>query len=126
MVSKASEDFPEPLRPVITVKVLRGISTEMFFRLCWRAPLTVIFLMDMGLINLGKRAGTAASPKSFTPQSGPERSARSSTPYLNGAEPDGQFRNREKPPCFGLNNLPVRSENRPRPRGSNTAGNHEI
>src|SRR6476619_7551344 len=42
MVSKANEDFPEPLRPVITVKLFRGISTSMFLRLCWRAPCTVI------------------------------------------------------------------------------------
>src|SRR5580700_9763207 len=42
MVSKASEDFPDPLSPVITVKVLRGISTSMFFRLCCRAPCTVM------------------------------------------------------------------------------------
>src|SRR5262249_12069009 len=49
MVSKASDDLPEPLRPVITVKVLRGISTEMFFRLCWRAPRTVILLIAMNL-----------------------------------------------------------------------------
>src|SRR5271165_6379374 len=42
MVSKASELFPEPLNPVITVRVLRGISTSMFFRLCCRAPCTVM------------------------------------------------------------------------------------
>src|ERR1035441_5537195 len=42
MVSKAREDLPEPLRPVITVRLLRGISTSIFFRLCWRAPCTVI------------------------------------------------------------------------------------
>src|SRR3954464_15818858 len=52
MVSKASDDLPEPLSPVMTVKVLRGISTEMFFKLCWRAPRTVILLIAMGLINL--------------------------------------------------------------------------
>src|SRR5690349_12597757 len=52
MVSKASEDLPEPLSPVITVKVLRGISTEMFFKLCWRAPRTVMLLIAMDLINL--------------------------------------------------------------------------
>jgi hypothetical protein len=33
MVSKAREELPEPLRPVTTVKVLRGISRLMFFRL---------------------------------------------------------------------------------------------
>src|SRR5271155_1340884 len=44
MVSKASDDFPDPLKPVITVKVLRGISTSIFFRLCCRAPCTVMRL----------------------------------------------------------------------------------
>src|SRR6478609_5016789 len=48
MVSKASDDLPEPLSPVITVRVLRGISTEMFFKLCWRAPRTVMLLIAMG------------------------------------------------------------------------------
>src|SRR5512140_3909374 len=45
MVSNAREDFPDPLSPVITVSVLRGTSTSMFFRLCWRAPRTVILLI---------------------------------------------------------------------------------
>src|SRR5271169_4302693 len=45
MVSNASEDLPDPLRPVITVKLLRGISTSMFLRLCWRAPRTEILVM---------------------------------------------------------------------------------
>src|SRR5580658_787451 len=55
MVSKASELFPDPLSPVITVKVLRGISTLMFFRLCWRAPCTE---MRFNMLRL--------SPLSFT------------------------------------------------------------
>src|SRR6476646_8403618 len=42
MVSKASDDLPEPDRPVMTVSVSRGISTSMFFRLCSRAPRTEI------------------------------------------------------------------------------------
>ena len=45
MVSKASELLPEPERPVTTVRVLRGMETEMFFRLCWRAPRTVMCVM---------------------------------------------------------------------------------
>src|SRR5580704_2613123 len=45
MVSNASEDFPDPLKPVITVKVLRGISTSIFFKLCCRAPCTVMRLI---------------------------------------------------------------------------------
>src|SRR3954470_21391825 len=47
MVSNARDDFPDPLSPVITVSVLRGISTLMFFRLCWRAPRTLMCVMAM-------------------------------------------------------------------------------
>src|SRR5271154_1067578 len=47
MVSKASEDLPEPDRPVITVRVLRGISTLIFFRLCCRAPRTTSLVRPM-------------------------------------------------------------------------------
>ena len=42
MVSKASEDLPEPLRPVITTSLSRGMVTSIFFRLLARAPLTMI------------------------------------------------------------------------------------
>src|SRR6476620_5703774 len=38
MVSKASDDFPEPLTPVMTTNLLRGTTTSMFLRLCSRAP----------------------------------------------------------------------------------------
>src|SRR4029078_9103825 len=38
MVSKASEDLPEPDSPVITTSFSRGRSSEMFLRLCSRAP----------------------------------------------------------------------------------------
>src|SRR5574338_478227 len=40
MVSKASEDLPEPESPVMTVRRLRGMATETFLRLCSRAPRT--------------------------------------------------------------------------------------
>ncbi len=40
MVSKARLDLPEPERPVTTISLSRGISTEMFLRLCTRAPRT--------------------------------------------------------------------------------------
>ena len=40
MVSKANDDLPEPLSPVITVNRLRGMATLMFFRLCTLAPIT--------------------------------------------------------------------------------------
>src|ERR1044071_9611585 len=42
MVSKASEDFPEPLTPVTTVIWFMGIENEMFLRLLTRAPSTSI------------------------------------------------------------------------------------
>src|SRR6476646_8707096 len=42
MVSKASEDLPEPDRPVKTTSLSRGISRSMFLRLCSRAPRMVI------------------------------------------------------------------------------------
>src|SRR5262245_14040385 len=38
MVSKASDDLPEPDSPVNTTSLSRGISTSMFLRLCSRAP----------------------------------------------------------------------------------------
>ena len=38
MVSKASEDLPDPETPLITVSLPWGISQEMFFRLWVRAP----------------------------------------------------------------------------------------
>src|SRR6185369_11771518 len=43
MVSKASEDLPEPDRPVNTTRLSRGMATSMFFRLCSRAPRMVIW-----------------------------------------------------------------------------------
>src|SRR5574344_870 len=42
MVSKASDDLPDPDRPVMTVRLWRGMVTSTFFRLCTRAPNTCI------------------------------------------------------------------------------------
>src|ERR1700716_4111097 len=42
MVSKASEDLPEPDKPVNTTSLSRGISRSTFLRLCSRAPRIVI------------------------------------------------------------------------------------
>src|SRR6266496_2246995 len=38
MVSNASDDLPEPLKPVMTTSLSRGISSVRFLRLCSRAP----------------------------------------------------------------------------------------
>ena len=40
MVAKASDDFPDPDRPVMTVSESRGIETVTSLRLCSRAPET--------------------------------------------------------------------------------------
>src|SRR5258705_1582280 len=50
MVSKASEDLPEPESPVTTVRVLRGMLTSRLRRLCWRAPRTVMCVMPMEVV----------------------------------------------------------------------------
>jgi len=50
MVSNASEDLPDPDRPVTTVSVLRGIETEMLRRLCCRAPRTVMCVIAMQFV----------------------------------------------------------------------------
>lgn len=42
-VSNASDDFPEPEIPVITVNLFLGISTVMSFKLFTLAPLIMIF-----------------------------------------------------------------------------------
>src|SRR3989304_10052524 len=47
MVSKASDDLPEPESPVNTISRLRGSSSEMFFRLRARAPLMTMESVDM-------------------------------------------------------------------------------
>src|SRR5579859_7171678 len=43
MVSKASDDLPEPERPVKTTSLSRGIDRVTFLRLCSRAPRIVIW-----------------------------------------------------------------------------------
>ena len=38
LCQKLDDDFPEPDNPVITINSPRGISREIFLRLCVRAP----------------------------------------------------------------------------------------
>ena len=49
MVSNANEDFPLPLNPVITVRLLRGMLTSIFFRLWTFAP--IISILSLSFIN---------------------------------------------------------------------------
>src|SRR5690606_36374749 len=49
MVSKASEDLPEPERPVITISLSRGKRTSIFLRLCSLAPRMTISRLGLEL-----------------------------------------------------------------------------
>src|SRR5437763_877148 len=51
-VSNASVDLPDPDRPVTTTSWSRGMSTEMFLRLCSRAPRTWMDFKLMGACSL--------------------------------------------------------------------------
>src|SRR2546427_1804906 len=63
MVSNARLDFPEPERPVTTISRSRGISSEMFFRLCTRAPFTAM-VVRAAAFGAGRRSRLAAiSPR---------------------------------------------------------------
>src|SRR2546426_1099636 len=50
MVSKASDDFPDPDRPVRTIRRLRGSTRSMCLRLCSAAPLMTMESTDMPLL----------------------------------------------------------------------------
>src|SRR5262249_1460169 len=49
MVSNARLDLPEPESPVTTISLSRGISTEIFLRLCTRAPCTAMVVRAAAL-----------------------------------------------------------------------------
>src|SRR5919201_3342260 len=53
MVSNASDDLPDPLRPVNTTRRSRGIERVTFFRLCSRAPRMVIRSVGTGRVSPG-------------------------------------------------------------------------
>src|SRR6267154_2008840 len=57
MVSNASDDLPEPDRPVITTSLWRGMSTSIFLRLWTRAPRTAIqsWAIKTGAVPRGQR-----------------------------------------------------------------------
>src|SRR5688572_7303799 len=69
MVSKASDDLPEPERPVITTSLSRGSSTSMFLRLWTRAPRTAIQSCAISLYRLYR-----GLPKGVIVPSGSSRS----------------------------------------------------
>src|SRR3546814_1542700 len=66
MVSKASEDLPDPDSPVITISRSRGSSRSMFLRLCVRAPRMRMVSIAMGELASGLRWGLAAGMREPT------------------------------------------------------------
>jgi hypothetical protein len=62
-VSKASDDFPDPLTPVTTVSWFIGIENETFLRLLTRAPRTFIASSGMFEIAQGTRIEIQALSK---------------------------------------------------------------
>jgi len=67
MVSNASELLPDPDTPLITVSLPWGISQEMFFRLCVRAPRMMMASFK------GKAPETSRPAAKLAPQRGSER-----------------------------------------------------
>src|SRR5262249_41038559 len=55
IVSKASDDLPEPDTPVITTSRLRGMSQETLRRLCCRAPRIRIWSMEVDILRMRTR-----------------------------------------------------------------------
>src|SRR6202035_2490290 len=63
MVSKASEDLPDPETPVTTVRVLWGTSKSTSFRLWTRALRTTMLSVDIGLSERGSRVARRGAPR---------------------------------------------------------------
>src|SRR5262245_36319801 len=68
MVSNARLDLPEPESPVTTMSLSRGISTEMFLRLCTRAPwtATVVRAVARETLRLGAERFLGILSRPFT------------------------------------------------------------
>src|ERR1700722_9564463 len=94
MVSKASEDFPEPERPVNTTSLSRGMVRSTFLRLCSRAPRTTMLRppnkASTGSAVLDARTGRAADL-------GPTMGVPGGGLFLNG-----NARSRANHACAGL------------------------
>ena len=57
-MSKTREDFPEPLTPVTTVRLRRGIFASTFLRLCSLAP---VMFMNFNLEDFRRSSGTGVN-----------------------------------------------------------------
>src|ERR1035438_3757719 len=83
MVSKASDDLPDPETPVTTVSWLWGISKSIFLRLWTRAPRTTMLSFDIDSTVQRARCAQMHAPL----QNGLEATAETSDyKWLRGAE----------------------------------------
>src|SRR5215510_9409368 len=81
MVSKASEDLPEPERPVNTTSRSRGIATSIFLRLCSRAPRIVIWRASRTALLERSAIGSAALRNGGSGQSHPPARQKDAGPF---------------------------------------------
>src|SRR6266851_5073659 len=94
MVSKASDDLPDPDRPVNTTSLSRGIDSVTFLRLCSRAPRIVIWSVGMNLESFlisgdrKRRAGRGHEPAvaAFDPALGHRRAPAGVDDVTGGSE----------------------------------------
>src|SRR5918912_3985580 len=81
MVSKASEDLPEPETPVTTVSFSTGMVNETFLRLLTRAPRTMIaswLMSENTAVAHGELSGVGANRQSY-PESSRARNGDAAT-----------------------------------------------
>src|SRR6266566_1384014 len=100
MVSKASDDLPEPESPVKTTSLSRGIDSVTFLRLCSRAPRIVIWSVVIFMSFLGDpRLFLFSRHRKRSAGCGDQPAVRPFDPALRDAGPA---------PC--MDDLPGRSE----------------
>ena len=89
-MSKASDDLPDPDTPLTTVSFPWGISQEMFFRLCVRAPrITIASLAEvkfvageLGRVKLSVVKGKAPMRIRPTASLSPQRGSKHNRPFF--------------------------------------------
>src|SRR2546429_3844458 len=82
MVSKASDDFPEPDNPVKTTSLSRGMVRSMSLRLCSRAPLiTISVCCPRGISLPGSRGGVGVGDFFSATDAGPHAAGLRLAPH---------------------------------------------
>src|SRR5678816_1094984 len=83
MVSNASEDLPDPLKPVTTTNLSRGIFSVRFLRLCSRAPpiliKSLLTMPNFAAQTIGNLTQAAARSKDRKSRKETQRTSRERT-----------------------------------------------